>query len=58
MNFQDTLAPMPKFRRNALAAGALMVVEAAVCAADAALTAAFQGCKRWKRDGRDGISPV
>ena len=40
----------------AVAAGALMVVEAAVCAADFALTAALVGCKR--KNGRDGISPV
>ena len=53
---QDSLAPLPQFRRKALAAGALMVIEAAVCAADVALTVALVGCKR--KNDRDGMSPV
>ena len=58
MNFpEDSLAPLPQFRRRALADGALMVVEAAVCAADVALTVAFVGC-RTKKNEREGMSPV
>ena len=55
--FQDSLTPLPEFRRKALSAGALMVVEAAVCAADAALTVSLVGCRRKRNEG-DGISPV